>query len=376
MDLFFIVVFGFYFLLVLLLIIGWKESFVRMHASASLTARYKKVTVIVPFRNEASGIDKLIHDLISQENMAGLMEVILVDDHSSDNSAEIVTHAISGHDNFRILLLPAGKKGKKQAITLAVAAAAGDIIVTTDADCRLPEKWLSIVHQAFEDPNVNLLFGGVRIEANEKFISKLQALEFCSLVGTGSAAASLGFPMMCNAANLAYRKLCFMEVNGYEGNDGILSGDDEFLLRKIDRRYSGSIYFLPASKAVVTTSPLPDVPSFLNQRRRWASKWKHNDSIVARLLAVFVIVFQAAFLLLWIAPLLDWIDWRFGLLLILFKMFFEIVLLRQVASLLKVKWDWTAFLALQFVYPVYVIFTGLSSILSGYEWKGRASGKG
>ncbi len=138
---------------------------------------------------------------------------------------------------------------------LGVEKAGGEIIVTTDADCRLPIHWLQSIATSFHEGNVKMVFGGVRIKEDKSFFSKLQALEFCSLIGTGGAMAGLGIPILCNGANLAFLRSAFLEVKGYDGNLDIPSGDDEFLMRKIDRRFPGSIRFQPSEDSVVETRP-------------------------------------------------------------------------------------------------------------------------
>ena len=247
----------------------------------------------------------------------------------------------------------------------------GEIIVTTDADCRLPIHWLQAIHSSFYDAKVKMVFGGVRMKEGKHFFSKIQALEFCSLIGAGAAMAGLGVPVLCNGANLAFLKSAFLQVNGYEGNLDIASGDDEFLLHKINRRFPGSIHFHPAEDSVVETKPLETLKAFADQRLRWAGKWRHSGSGVSRLTAVFVFVFQTSFLVLWFAPLLNWISGPLTLFLIAGKMIFEFTFLYQVSTFLHVKQRLFHFLALQFLYPFYVIYIGLASLFSSPQWKGR-----
>jgi len=216
-----------------------------------------------------------------------------------------------------------------------------------------------------------MVFGGVRIKEDKSFFSKLQALEFCSLIGTGGAMAGLGIPILCNGANLAFLRSAFLEVKGYDGNLDIPSGDDEFLMRKIDRRFPGSIRFQPSGDSVVETRPTESIKAFVGQRLRWAGKWKRSGSQLSQLTAVFIFVFQTSFLVLWFAPLGNWISGYFTLFLILGKMIFEYTFLFQVGTFLRVKPRLFHFLVLQFLYPFYVIFIGLASLFTSPEWKGR-----
>ena len=213
--------------------------------------------------------------------------------------------------------------------------------------------------------------GGVRIADDHGFFSQLQALEFSSLIGVCGATAGLGIPAMCNGANLAFLKSAFQTVNGYEGNFNIASGDDEFLLRKIDRHFPDAVYFLAEPDAVVSTGPQKTRIDFIQQRLRWAGKWKYSSSPITKVFSVFVLLFQISFLLLLTMVLLHRIDTGIASLLIVAKLILEFFFLFRVCGFLHVKWRTLHFLILQFVYPLYVIFIGVASNFSSYEWKER-----
>jgi cellulose synthase/poly-beta-1,6-N-acetylglucosamine synthase-like glycosyltransferase len=396
MNLFFFLVFGFYFVVMLLLLTGWRQSLAAKSSLLPEAFSPKKITVVVPFRNEEACIANVIQDMIGQELPPEFVEVILVDDHSTDRSSEIISSCLPavavtnsrsegssiastsspgyggrGRTQFSYASLPEGREGKKQAIMLGVEQAGGEIIVTTDADCRLPIHWLQSIATTFHDGNVKMVFGGVRIKEDKSFFSKLQALEFCSLIGTGAAMAGLGVPILCNGANLAFLRSAFLEVKGYDGNLDIASGDDEFLMRKIDRRFPGSIRFQPAGDSVVETRPLESLKGFVDQRLRWAGKWKHSESQLSQFTAVFIFVFQTSFLVLWFATLLNWISGLLALFLIAVKLIFEFAFLFQVCTFLRVKQRPLHFLVLQFLYPFYVMFIGVVSLFTSPLWKGR-----
>ncbi len=371
MNLFFFLVFGLYFVAMLLLLTGWQQALAGKSLLRPEAFSFRKITIVIPFRNEEACIANVIHDIIGQDYRPESVEVILVDDHSADRSSEIVTRSISGRMQFRCVSLPEGKEGKKQAITQGIELAGGEFIITTDADCRFSKHWLQSMLLSFHDVNARMVFGGVRMKDDKSFFSKIQALEFCSLIGAGAAMAGLGIPVLCNGANLAFLKSAFLEVNGYEGNMGIASGDDEFLMDKINRRYPGSISFQAEGHSVVETRPMKSLSEFVDQRLRWAGKWKHSVSGISQLTAVFILVVQASLLVLWFAPLLNWISGLLAILLIAVKMIFEFTFLFQVSTFLRVKQRPFHFLALQFLYPFYVIYIGLASLVISPAWKGR-----
>lgn len=355
------VIFVIYFLLFIVLLVGWKMT-VRA-ASIARGGKDPLISVIVAVRNEEAVIGRLLESLSRQSYHA--FEIVIVNDHSEDDTLGAI--ARSGARNVRVV----GNlgMGKKDAITAGVRAARGSIIAMTDADCTVLPGWLKHIRDEFRDPRSMFVFGGVRMEGDRSFFAVLQGLEFASLVGTGAATASLGLPTMCNGANLAFRKKAFSEVRGYVGNSDIPSGDDEFLMRKIQARYPEGVRFLSSPEALVTTVTQPDVRAFLDQRIRWASKWRFNTSRVARLSAVAVVLFQVAFVANWVCLLTPSI--LQAIFLCSLKMIFEAAFLLQVCRFLSVRWTWKGFFALQVLYPLYVIGVATASFVRPYSWKNR-----
>ena len=94
-------------------------------------------------------------------------EVLVVNDHSDDRTEQFVLNLASQDSRFR--LLQSRGEGKKQALTTGIQAGAGDIIVTTDADCRVGTKWIQTILQYFQDEKTQMVFGGVKIEGASFF---------------------------------------------------------------------------------------------------------------------------------------------------------------------------------------------------------------
>ncbi len=365
---FFTVVMISYFLLLLLLIYGWNKT----KALGSISsANERSFTVIIPFRNEAIAIHHLIRSLTELNYPTNKFEVILVNDHSEDNSENVVKSLIHDKPNFSLVNLEEGDTGKKNAITKAVELAKGEFIATTDADCVVPPDWLQIIDASFNSDSVKMVFGGVRLREGS-FFSRLQAIEFSSLIGSGASTLGLGFFSMCNGANLAFRKNAFEGVNGYQGNLEVPSGDDEFLARKIANACPESIRFLKTKEAVVITKPAHSLKAFFNQRLRWAGKWKYNSSWSTKLLAIQILMVQMVFIgLILMASIQNDPLWLF-VLLIGVKILLETMVIYPVARFLGAKWSWFAFFVLQLIYPFYVIAIGIMSQGMTYSWKGRS----
>jgi poly-beta-1,6-N-acetyl-D-glucosamine synthase len=350
--------------LLLALRIGWSKA-TRQTEEKPINKNYF-ISIIVPIRNEEKNIRSLMIGLANQNYPVSNFEIIVVDDHSIDDSIGVVTENKIRFQNLIITSLDKGDVGKKAALTHGISMARGEIIATTDADCALPISWLTTINSIFQDDKINLGAGMVSVANGKKFFSQWQAMEFASVMGT--AVGSIGWrnPIMCNGANLSFRKKTFVNVNGYEGNMHIASGDDEFLMRKIHSRFPDSIQIV---NSIVTTQSQVSFKDFLSQRIRWASKWKGNPSISAKLLAVFIFLVQAS----WIIFLgtFYWYDSKTASVVFLLKITADILFLLPVFRHMKIKFRLLPFLGLQFFYPFYVIFVGLLAPWISYQWKDR-----
>lgn len=367
MTVVFSLILSFYSLLLLAFLYGWY----RVRAmKIPYAASPLPVSIIVPCRNEEENIQRLVDSLSSLQYPLEKFEVIIVNDHSTDNTFEKTKVMIQDRLNFRLLKLPEGKEGKKQALNLGIDEAGFEILVTTDADCHFPPRWLELLSPYFENQKTKMVLGPVTLIPGGSFFSRLQSMEFASLVGSTAAAVGLGHPVMSNGANLAFRKEGFKAVGGYADNLEVASGDDEFLMRKIQKRYPGSIRFLNSSQTVVNSHPQATFSDFFHQRLRWAGKWRYNSDVVAQLLAFFILTSQIAFIGL-VVKSFQSVDPRFSILLIGSKLLTEAVFLFSVSSFLQQKFDIVAFLILQVLYPLYVVTIGLLSIAVPHRWKNR-----
>ena len=371
MILFFFSVFGFYFILVLLLISGWQVALEKKREPSGIVDKNYKISVVIPFRNEYANLSRLMEGLIAQNYAAQNLEVILIDDHSLDQSHALAQSFCSKHSHCKLLSLPLNQVGKKSALSYGIQQANGEIIVTTDADCFHPTNWLVHINSVFQNEKVVMGVGAVKIVSDNFFFSQLQSMELASLVGSGVATLSFGLPTMCNGANLSFRKSAYITVDGYVGNLAIPSGDDEFLMRKMDNKFPKGIFFIPESEAVVATHAHKNILTFIQQRVRWAGKWKFNESSLTKTLAIFIFVFQLSYLILLLSWSIGWIPSKIGAILLVGKLLVEFLFLYQICLFLKVQWRWTSFFALQFIYPVYVLWIAVLAQGKEYIWKGR-----
>ena len=354
-----------YILFLTMLIIGW-----RRYPFQPVWDRFFFLSVIIPFRNEEKNIPTLIENLRKLDYPRDRFEIILIDDHSDDSSEAMARQLTGNLSNIKII--SAKLTGKKQAIAQGIEESIGDIIVTTDADCELPTKWLKSVNSQFQNRTLRMLIGPVKIKSDDTFFSILQSMEFSSLLGSAAATLNLGFPTMCNGANLSYTKESFYEVNGFQGNEHIPSGDDEFLMRRVVKKFGvKSLKFLNDTGAVVSTNSQTSIRDLLTQRIRWAGKWSQNSNWFTKLLAVFILFFQA----LWLVAIgsLFFLEVDYVMLSLLsLKIGIEAYFLFSISRFMQQKFSWYAFFVLQIVYPFYVVLVAVISNFISVSWKSRS----
>ncbi|HNP17857.1 MAG TPA: glycosyltransferase [Fulvivirga sp.] len=356
-----IAILGIYLFWLVIMLFGWLK----------IDSIYKEVShskffysIIVPFRNESEHLPTLLNSL-SQLNF-DRYEIILVNDHSEDDSIQVIAESTI---KLKLISLPEGRSGKKAALTVGINAAKGDIIVTTDADCQHHPNWLKVFDYFFNNMKAQMVFGGVALINNGKLFSKLQQVEFAPLIGVGAASLQLGLPTMCNGANLAFRKLAFETVNGYDGNEHIASGDDEFLLAKIHNQFPKQVFYAKQADARVTTAACKTLGEFYNQRKRWASKWSANNGIYKSMLAVLIFCSTGAT----VAAIFHlFVDYSALLAIALsLKLILDGFLIYSVLKSLQIPFSILIYPLAQILYPIYVLIFGIAANFGNYSWKGR-----
>lgn len=327
------------------------------------------ISVIIPARNEEENIGKLLSSLEKQTFPKHLFEVIVVDDHSTDKTATIV----NSHSFAKLIKLEFDNINsyKKKAIETGIAAASGDLIVTTDADCIVQENWLRTIASFKENTNVVFIAAPVVMEPDETLLQTFQTLDFLVLQGITASSVQKRIHNMCNGANLAYERKVFFEVNGFAGIDHIASGDDMLLMQKIAKSSPGKISYLLSKEAIVTTKAPKTWKEFFSQRIRWASKATNYNDIKILCALFLVYFFNCALLALFITGF--WMNflwlWLGGILIL--KTFIEFMFLYPVAKFYNKQKLLIFFPFFQPLHIVYTVIAGWFGVFGSFEWKGR-----
>lgn len=329
-----------------------------------------KTAILIPFRNEAEHLPGLLINL--EKILPDSQEVLFIDDASTDGSARRVASFIRDRKNNHWVLLENAGKGKKAALTTGVNFTQANIILTTDADCLLPDHWVDHMTQAFYNHDTQLAAGPVVTVAQAGFFRGFQQIEWAGILLMTKYLFSRNSPLMCSGANLAYRRAAFVAVEGYRENDMHLSGDDEFLLKKIIQKYGRkSVTYIQDGEALVKTVPQPTWAAFIQQRVRWASKWRLHRSgghALSAVLAFALAFIEISTVLLLIGSVGPWL---------VFFVFWTVKVGMEKNVLGKVLGDYgmrqslSCFIRTSFLHPAYVILVGIRAISGKYSWKGR-----
>ncbi len=361
-----------YYVFLLWLIIGWKK----LKPFKVMSNPDKFITVLIPVRNENKNIIKLLDDLEKQEYPRDLFEVLIIDDHSTDNTIHLVKKK-KKTSNLNIEIYESSfmdnriTSPKKEAITTGVSKAKGEFVIVTDGDSRLDKTWLSIYNSIFSEGDIRFVSGPVFMEPGNFFFTKVQSIEFASLIGTGAALFSWNIPILCNGANMAFDRDSFNEVGGYRGNENVISGDDVFLLYKILRKYPEKVKFLKSFHAIVRTPPTSGLTEFVHQRKRWAGKWKKHSRKGNIILAVFIFLVHFSMLVGLVLCIVDILSSLVFISLIFVKILMEYILIDDIFNFNNRKVATWPFLFCALFYSIYAVTFGIIANTGHYSWKGR-----
>lgn len=334
------------------------------------------ISIIIPFRNERESLPENLKTLEEQNYPEEKFEIIYVNDSSTDDSADIIEKN-KCRSNIKIISTPEDSSPrqvgahKKRAIRFGIENANGEIIVTTDADCTYGKDWLRSLLK-YMDEETAFVSGPVEFEDNGKFFDKLQKIEFAGLVITGAGLIGINKPAICNAANIAYRKKIFDEVQGFNDQLNLSSGDDELLMQKIWKETKYKIKFCPDRTAVVRTIPNNSLNQFYQQRKRWASKglFYANKLLILKLILIFLFYLSLTvqlFLGIFFSPKFLY----FFLVSFFLKALSEFFVLKKGTKLLFEKGILKPFILAEIFHIPYIIIAGISGTFGNFTWKER-----
>jgi glycosyltransferase involved in cell wall biosynthesis len=330
-------------------------------------------SIIVPFRNEAKNLPKLLNSISNLNYPKELFEIILVDDFSSDTSEKICIQWRIANGLIESTLLEnlrLSNSPKKDAISRAVPILKKEWIVTTDADCVLSREWLLTLDNFIQNKNPEMVVGAVNYKTKNNWFHHFQQLDLMSLQGATIGSFGIGKPFMCNGANFAYTKKFFLELGGFGGINSTASGDDVLLLQKAVASKLDKVHYLKSIDFIVKTKPENDLFRLFMQRVRWASKTTSYKNLYAKSLAVVVLLMNISL----IVGFCFWMTGKIGIWklssIFLVKYIIDYLLLYKSNHYLN-KGKFLLPIASSIIYPVFSSIVGIYSLFGSFTWKQR-----
>ncbi len=223
----------------------------------------KRISILIPFHNEESRILNLIESL-NNSNLNMNAELIFINDYSDDETVRFIEERLT--KKF-VVIDNKYEKGKKYAIKSGVEEAAFEFILTLDADVSFSSSYLSKI---LSIPESDLVILPVKMKTHS-LVGKLANIEFEFLRRIGTGLASLNQEIICNGANLIFRKSAFLALEEQRKDYDIASGDDLFLLNAMKKHSYQVLTIVDPSLSVETNSP-DSFFGLFKQRKRWFGK--------------------------------------------------------------------------------------------------------
>ncbi|BAO75944.1 glycosyltransferase family 2 protein [Winogradskyella sp. PG-2] len=340
-----------------------------------------KFSLVIPFRNEVENLPKLLTSISQLNYSKSLFEVILVDDESEDDSISVIKKSLGvksskkdvhRNDNIKIIQNKrTSNSPKKDAITSAIVISKSDWIITTDADCVLPKYLLDVFDECIQTKNPNCIVAPVTYRNSNSFFNRFQILDILSLQGATIGGFGLKKPFLCNGANFAYRKSTFLNLNGFEGNLNIASGDDIFLLEKFIKEDIKKVSYLKSEKAIVATNPVNTGTELIQQRLRWASKTSRSTNAFSKIIGSIILLGNLASILLIPLVIFGYLTSKIAIALFVIKFSIDFLLLFKTSRFFKQETLLISYISSSIIYPFFSIYIVILSLFKSYEWKGR-----
>ncbi len=230
-----------------------------------------RVSVIVAARNEADNILDCLHSLEELDYPSNLLEIIIANDRSDDQTEQIIVEFIKAKPQFKYFHITKAipsLSGKASAISQSIKHSQGEIIFITDADCKVPKNWIQKTNQYITD-KVGMVAGFTLLRSLSRFFNKIQNADWAYLLSVAAGAAGLGIPLTCMGNNFAFRRSAYEQVGGYQGV-GFSVTEDFALLKAMVKHTHWKMRFAIDRDCLVKTEPMKNWRDFFSQRKRWA----------------------------------------------------------------------------------------------------------
>jgi cellulose synthase/poly-beta-1,6-N-acetylglucosamine synthase-like glycosyltransferase len=325
-------------------------------------------TIVIAARNEEENIGRCLESLVRLTYPRELLEIIIVDDRSTDRTAEIIGKYGSEHPHIRVLSAEPGSgllRGKANAVTQGIEATKGEIILLTDADCIVPPSWVEETVKYFADSRVGIVAGFTYLEGKRLF-SQMQALDWFGLFSVAAAGVRVGLPITAVGTNLHVRRTAYEKVGGYRGIPFSVT-EDYALFHAVTERTDYVARFPIDPGMLVDTRPSPNWKSLYHQKKRW---FVGGIGMATKYILFFAVLYTAVIFSVACIPAM----WQAGYWIpLLVKLSADAALLLPSLASFR-KWStFRAFPLFEFYFSFYVIlYPPIVLFKRGIVWKERS----
>lgn len=324
------------------------------------------VSILIPARNEAYQIKACLESLFELSYPINKFEVLIGNDSSTDNTAEIVQHLIQSKANFKLISITEnlGKAHAKANVLANLAhLAQGEILAVTDADIIVKPNWLITLVDEFDNPNIAIV-SGTTIVRGEGLFERMQGLEWLYSSGLLIAFDKLGLKGTAVGNNMAFTKEAYFKVGGYESIDFSVTEDFKLFdtLRKAGYQTKNTLKV----ESLNISNAQKDFRNFLHQRKRWLMGAKELSLMWKFIFIVFGSFYSMVFMLGFFSIQSALVIWSI-------KFILQSIIILLLNFRLKLKTNYMDLLLLE---PYYIISS--SAVIAFYflpkkmDWKNRA----
>lgn len=326
------------------------------------------VSVIVAARNEEKDICACIESLKNLKYPAGKLEIILVNDQSTDKTGEIMERETKGFLCFKILdtasFLNSKLTGKPRAIDIAIKQATGELLLMTDADCTVHENWAEETVRYFSQ-NKGMVCGFTKVDYTHSLFSKLQSIDWIYLQALATCSSGINLPLSCIGNNLSIRKETYFSVGGYE-NIKFSVTEDLALMRSIDKGNLYEVIYPLNAECLVTTKECRNINELYHQKKRWF-RGGIGINLLGYLLGIELYIMNFIFLtgLFYFNPLIYSI-------MVFLKVISELIVILPVYNKFRYRGLIQYYLLFEFYFAIYGLLLPLTFIAGKkIRWKER-----
>ncbi len=211
---------------------GWMKALKTPPVRSDL----RPVSIIIAAHNENDSLPELLTALIEQDYPHELLEIIVVDDRSTDGTSDT---ALRYTDTLplrviRIDTVPEGISPKKQALNAGITAARHELLLLTDADCLPRPSWIRGM-SATLGSDMDVVIGLAPLSRNKSSASSYAAFESRRTAALAAAAAASGLPYMASGRSWGFTRTAYDACGGLPELYSHLGGDDDLLLQQMLR---------------------------------------------------------------------------------------------------------------------------------------------